>query len=253
MTKNLADKNHEASALRRQKARTEGDCPRSFELAVALQVIGFTLVCFLALESISNQLSATTTQVWQITSAERLQGDVIAASGLEMVSAAMWAIAPMMLGCWMVVVASHWVQTGPMWLPGKASADASRMSPGHWWGQVASTSTWSYLFVGLPKFLVAIFVAAASFWYHRAAIFAIPFQPLNTMGSSIAEMVMQITFHVGLVLLASSAIDYWMHYLGYEKRIRMTDQELRDEMRMQDGDPTVNEQRKSLQSRFVRK
>ena len=59
MTHSYGDKNHEASPLRRQKAKSEGDFPRSFELAVALQVIGFSIVGFLSLESISNRLSAT--------------------------------------------------------------------------------------------------------------------------------------------------------------------------------------------------
>jgi len=79
-----------------------------------------------------------------------------------------------------------------------------------------------------------------------------PFQPLDQMGPGIASVLMQITFHVGLVLLASSAVDYWMHYLGFEKRIRMTDQELRDEIRAQDGDPLVNSQRQALQASLNR-
>ena len=249
MTYSAAEKNHEASPLRRQKAKSEGDFPRSFELAVALQVLGFTIVGFLCLDSISASLSAAATQSWKVGSTKNLSGEICAADGLELVSSAMWAVVPLMLVSWLVVVASHWVQTGPVWQSGKISADASRISPGHWFGQVFSMSTWSYLFVGLPKFFLAIAVAAVSFWCQRETIFAMPFQPVNQMGPTIASVLMQITFHVGLVLLASSAIDYWMHYLGFEKRIRMTDQELREEIRAQDGDPTVSAQRRALQSR----
>jgi flagellar biosynthetic protein FlhB len=243
------DKNHEASALRRQKARSEGDFPRSFELAVALQVIGFTIVGFLCLDSISNHLSVSATRSWSNHSEDRLQGEAVAESGLELVCGALWAIAPLMVGCWLVVVASHWIQTGPVWLPGKVSADVSRVSPGHWFGQVFALSTLSYFFVGVPKFFLAFAVTVISFWCQRETIFAMPFQPVDQMGQTVASVLMQITFHVGLVLLASSAIDYWMHYLGFENRIRMTDQEMRDEARAQDGDPAVNAQRKALQGR----
>ena len=252
MTQSSGDKNHEASVLRRQKARSEGDFPRSFELAVALQVIGFTIAGFLCLESISNRLSATVTQSWQVTATDNFNVESCAADGLEMVASTMWSVVPLLVGCWLVVVASHWGQTGPVWLPAKVSADVSRVSPSHWAGQVCSMSTWSYLFVGLPKFFLTIAVAAISFWCQRETIFAMPFQPVDQMGSTIASVLMQITFHVGLVLLASSAIDYWMHYLGFEKRIRMTDQELREEIRAQDGDPTVNAQRRSLSNSFQR-
>jgi flagellar biosynthesis protein FlhB len=41
-----------------------------------------------------------------------------------------------------------------------------------------------------------------------------------------------------------------MHYLSFENRIRMSDQELRDEIRSQDGDPMVNAKRESLAHRF---
>ena len=250
MTQSTADKSHDASALRRQKARSDGDFPRSFELAVALQVIGFAIAGFLCLNSISNHLSATTTEAWQINTTGGLNGESIATSSLEMVGSAMWAIVPLLSACWLVVVASHWVQTGPVWLPGKVSADISRISPGHWAGQFFSMSTLSYLFVGLPKFFLTIAVAVVSFWCQRDAIFSMPFQPIDQMGQTIANVVMQMTFHVGIVLLASSAIDYWMHYLGFEKRIRMTDQELRDEIRSQDGDPIVNAQRKALLNKY---
>jgi len=246
------DKNHEASSLRRQKAKSEGDFPRSFELAVALQVIGFTIIGFLCLDSISNHLSAAATRSWDASSGFNLHGEAAAENGLDLVSGALWAIVPLMLGCWLVVVASHWVQTGPVWLPEKVSADVSRVSPSHWSEQVFSMSTLSYFFVGVPKFFLAFAVTAISFWCQRETIFAMPFQPVDQMGPTIASVLMQITFHVGLVLLASSAIDYWMHYLVFEKRIRMTDQELREESRAQNGNPTVNAQRRALSSSLQR-
>lgn len=252
MTQTTGDKIHDASALRRQKARSEGDFPRSFELAVALQVIGFGIAGFLCLGSISNRIAAATTQGWQVNAATALRSEVIAAAALDLLSDVMWTIVPLMSACWLVVLASHWVQTGPVWLPGKVSADLGRISPGHWSGQVFSASTLSYLLVGLPKFFLTIAVATVSFWCQRDAIFAMPFRPVDQMGETIVNVVMQMTFHVGVALLISSAIDYWMHHLSFEKRIRMTDQELREEIRSQDGNPQVKAQRKSLSNRFKR-
>lgn len=252
MTQSTGDKIHDASALRRQKARSEGDFPRSFELAVALQVIGFGIAIFLCFGSISNRIAAATTQTWQVNAGTGIPADVIATGALDVFSSVMWTIVPLMLACWLVVLASHWVQTGPVWLPGKVSADLGRVSPRQWSGQVFSASTLSYLFVGLPKFFLTIAVAAASFWCQRDVIFAMPFQPVDQMGHTIIGVVMQMTFHVGIALLISSAIDYWMHQMSFEKRIRMTDQELRDEIRSQDGDPLVKAQRKSLSNSFKR-
>lgn len=249
MTHSTGEKNHEASPLRRQRAKSEGDFPRSFELAVALQAIGFTIVGLLSLKSISASISTAANQSWKGASPERLSAEVSATEGLALVTGALWAVVPLMLGSWLIVVASHWLQTGPVWQSGKVSTDVSRLSPRHWAGQVFSLSTWSYLFVGLPKVVLAIGVAAVSFWCQRETIFAMPFEPVNRMGQTIADVLMQITFHVGVVLLVSSAIDYWIHYLGFEKRIRMTDQELREEIRAQDGQPSVNAQRRALHSR----
>lgn len=248
MNHSTGEKNHEASPLRRQKARSEGDFPRSFELAVALQVIGFTIVGFLCLESISASIFAAATQSWQVNSTNDLSGEFSATQGLELATTVVWAVVPLMLGTWLVVVASHWVQTGPVWQSGKISADVSRLSPRHWAGQVFSMSTWRYLLVGLPKVVLAIAVATVSFWFQRETIFAMPFQPINHVSHTIVSVLMQITFHVGFVLLVSSAIDYWIQYLGFEKRIRMTDQELREEIRAQDGQPSVNAQRRALQN-----
>jgi flagellar biosynthetic protein FlhB len=61
------------------------------------------------------------------------------------------------------------------------------------------------------------------------------------------SLILTVTFHVALALLLASAADYGLKFLGHQRRLRMTDQQLRDELRMQNGDPQTRNRQRQLQ------
>ena len=71
--------------------------------------------------------------------------------------------------------------------------------------------------------------------------------PADAMAQQLFSLVLLICSHVAVALLMVSLLDFGMKYWGFEKRIRMTDQQLRDETRMQNGDPQTSARRRELQ------
>lgn len=246
MSVSAEDRQHEATPLRRLKAREEGDFAKSLELAIALQVLGCAMVMYLCIGGINATVKASAIQSWQFQADVSLSAPLV----LERFQSIAWnclvTMLPLMVGCWLMVVASHWTQTGVVWLPGKIAPDGSRMSPGQLARQFFSLQALSYCFIGIPKFFLTIAAACASCWCQSEALFRLPWLPADQMTDSIFNILIQLTFHVGLVLLVSSAADYWIRWFSFQRRIRMTDVELREETRAQDGDPVVNGQRKML-------
>jgi flagellar biosynthetic protein FlhB len=70
--------------------------------------------------------------------------------------------------------------------------------------------------------------------------------PVDEMVSATYGLGIRICFEVAIVLLLASLIDYAVQWFGFENRIRMSDQELRDELRSQNGDPVVSQQRQRM-------
>jgi flagellar biosynthetic protein FlhB len=66
------------------------------------------------------------------------------------------------------------------------------------------------------------------------------------MVTKMFSLILTVTFHVALALLVTSVADYWLKFIGHQRRIRMTDQQLRDELRMQNGDPQIHARRRRM-------
>ena len=240
MSDSADDQIHEASAARIQQARSEGDIAKSFELAAALQMIGALLACYLLLSNVGVWIRNWTSQSWTSAGSQLSIETSEITSQLQNLS---WltflTLAPLMVVLLVVGVFSHWIQTGPLFLPQKAAPDLDRLGPGNWRRKVFSLQGLAFLLVGIPKMFVAVGVLGASSWYHRNQFFELASYPADVLVRNLFTLVLTIVFHVALALLIASLSDYWLRYLGHRRNLRMTDQQLRDELRMQNGDPQV--------------
>jgi flagellar biosynthetic protein FlhB len=68
--------------------------------------------------------------------------------------------------------------------------------------------------------------------------------PAAATAAESSELLYQLGFRAGLVLLLIGAFNYAYAWFRHEKSLRMTKQELKDEYRQQEGDPMVKAQRR---------
>ncbi len=249
MSESSGDRQHEATPMRRARAAEEGDFAKSFEVAIAMQVIGCAMAIYLFASGIGGVVRHAAMQSLVFDPSVSLSPTVVLERCQMLLWGSIWALLPLLVVCWLAVVASHWMQTGVVWLPKKIAPDFRRLSMMQMLSQFFSLQTLSYLFIGVPKFFLVIVTALGSCWVERESILGLSGLPTDLMTDALFQILIQVTFHVGLVLLISSAADYWVRWISFQRRIRMTDAELREESRAQDGDPVVNSQRKLLYRR----
>ena len=238
MSDSADDQIHEASATRIQQARSEGDIAKSFELAAALQMLGALVVCYLLLSNLGAWIQNWTSQIW---SGSRISIEATELTSMlrNLTGLTFLAPAPLMVLLLVIGVCSHWIQTGPVFLPQKVAPDLERLGPGNWRQKMFSLQGLACLLVGIPKAVIAFGVLAASSWFHRNQFFELASYPADMLVKQLFSLVLTIVLHVALALLFTSLSDYWLRYLGHRRRLRMTDQQLRDELRMQNGNPQV--------------
>ena len=247
MSDSAEDQIHPATVARRQQARLDGDVPKSFELAASLQMIGALLAAYLLLGQIGNWIRGWTAETWSAAGSDlSVNTNEVTSQIQNMIGGCLAVLVPILLLLLLVGVASHWIQTGPMFLSKRISPDPSRLGVGNWKRQVFSISTLAFLFVGIPKSLIAGVVVCLSSWIHRNEFFALANFPTDTMVEKLFALILTITFHVAFALLLASAADYWLKFTSYQRRIRMTDQQLRDELRMQNGDPQIRARQRQI-------
>lgn len=246
MKEGNGDRQHEATPLRRLKAAQEGDFAKSFEVAIALQVLGCASAFYLFSSGVGGTLKQIATQSFLFDVPVAMSPSLVWEKFQTMLWGTLWALVPLLVVAWVTVIGSHWVQTGIVWLPQKVTPDVERISMRQALRQMFSLQTVSYFVIGVPKFFLVTATAVGSCWIQRESIVQLSAIPTDQMPLMLVQIVVSVTFHVGLLLLVTSAADYWVRWFSFNNRIRMTDAEFREESRAQDGAPVVNTQRKLL-------
>ena len=232
------DQIHPATPARQELTRREGNFAKSFELAAAAQLLGALVVAYLLFGSLATWVQQATIKIWSrplLTTGTRTAESYEQMQGL--IFAGVLALAPIGLLLMGFGLVAHWCQTGPVFLSNQPTPDFNRLAPTHWFHRLFSLSTISTLFVGLPKSILACGVMFASCWFNRQQFLALGLLPGDQLLGAIFQLVLLVSSQVVATLLVGSVLDYGFKHLSFQRRIMMTDQQLRDEARMQNGNP----------------
>lgn len=241
-----ADKTFDPTPRRRQQAREQGHVAQSQDLGSAilllvgvllLMLLGKPLVAFL-FEFARRQWSEVgplAASQQSIVLDTRLLLDKLAHATLPIL--ALVALAGVMVGV---------LQTGLLFTPGRIAPDATRVSPLHGLRRIISLSSGMRLGFGLLKLLAVGGVAGAMLWSRghellRASTLAMP-----QLARLLIDTLLGTVWWIGMALLALALLDYAFQRWRHEQSLRMTYQEVRDELKEQQGDPQIDARRQLL-------
>ena len=238
---------HPASVIRLQQARQEGQFAKSQELSASLQLVFSIAACWLLFSLAGDRLQAFADQTWRSQRVGHEYNSTVFQEDIwQGVVAAGFAILPL-LGVVMVIgILAHYLQTGPVWISRSLLPDPGRLSPANWWRQLFSFRGAARSVLGVPKLMVVMLTTALILWYRFVDLLESTALPFSNMVDALARFVFGSCLVIGLVLLGMSMLDFLIEYVSYQRRMRMTDQQLRDEQRSQNGDPQLASRRKRL-------
>jgi flagellar biosynthetic protein FlhB len=241
------EKSLDPTPHRRQQARQEGHVAKSHDLGSAamlllglavLMTLGGSLAGFLA-EYCRSQLGG---RPWLVADAEFLTGEW---------NAVLWALGRRLLPILGLLclggVAVNVLQTGFLFLPQRLSFDFGRISPAHGWQRIFSFAGLVQLGFGVFKLIAVLGAAAAVLYQQREAVLGLAALPPPALAHGMAQVLLWTGLKLGAALLVLAVLDYAYQRWRHERDLRMTPQELREEMRNLEGDPQVIGRRKQMQ------
>jgi len=246
MSESMEDRIHQATPSRRQQARLDGDVVKSHEMAAAVQMLGAIAITYYLLGNVSHWIRDWTTETWTLAPDKLSMSNQDFTEQIQLtILSAVTHLAPL-LGLLVIVgVISHWIQSGPLLLPGRVSIDPSRLASGTW-KNIFSVGGLFTIVTGIPKTVLAGIAGGTSIWIQQDSFFQLANLPIDIMASKMLGLVLSVSLHVAITLLFASTFDFFMKFVSHENRLKMTDQQLRDEMRMQNGDPQIHRRRQEL-------
>lgn len=241
------DKKHEATDHRRQKARDEGNVARSQDFSsAALLLVGVMLLDFTGPRMFQMMVALVT---------EELSGPLDLDSDartavlplIQLLTKGGLALLPLMGGMLATSLIVHYAQVGVLWLPDKLGIDFSRINPIQGFQRLFTIVNVSRLGFGLVKIGLVTGILFLGVWSRWDSILALGSANIETVGQFVWATMIDLCRNAAAALLVLSMIDYGFQRWKYEQDLRMTDEEMREEMKMMQGDPQVKSRRKKVQ------
>jgi flagellar biosynthesis protein FlhB len=247
MAEDFGDKTEAPTPRKRQEAREQGKVARSKDLGTAVLIIGSMVL----LKNYGPGLVAALRSLVDDMLGPRSMLDTTASSALLASARAVLdmgvALAPLLIGVVLIVVIVDILQVGLVFNGKRLQPNLAALNPvkgvGRLFGKERNPVQGSIMFA---KLLVVGFVAYSAIHDRLPQILmAQQLEFIQIFGLS-AEVVYSIGIRIGVVLLVLAIVDYSYQRHRIEQELKMTKQEVKDEMRRMDGDPRVKQRRRQL-------
>ena len=231
------DKDQRATPRRRNKARERGQVVASREFPGALALLAITLLVRWG--------GGAAVDGWRLLFNQFLHladhGQLTAHTPLLFRTgwAALGWVGPVPLLGWVVAVAALEAQTGFVFAPEAFVPNFARFNPASNVGRLFSPAGLSRLLKSLLPFSMIAYLAAAIVmreWNQILTGFTRGVAPaLNWLGATGFEL----CWKSGATLLVWAGLDYALQRWNYERNLRMSHQEIREEFRDTEGSPAI--------------
>jgi flagellar biosynthetic protein FlhB len=247
----FGDKTHEATPYRRQKAREEGQVVKSQDLASAALLVAGLVVLWYFGGSVAEFLGELAREhlggsAWVVASPQETSHQIArVAYGLAI------AFLPVLGLLMLAGLVTQMGQFGFLYLPQKLALDWQRINPLANWKRIASWTNAIHLVFGVLKVLLVAAVAGWSLWGERGRLAHLADESTPQIAAYLFEVMLWTSLKIGGALVVLAAFDYGYQFWKHEQDLRMTTQELKEEIKQQQGDPQVAARRRQIQRQMV--
>jgi flagellar biosynthetic protein FlhB len=151
----------------------------------------------------------------------------------------------------LAAVLANLFQIGFLFVPERISPDISRLSPLAGLGRIFSLTGTMRLGFGLFKLLVIGVVAGVILWGRRNDVLRAGNLDTLQFSHLLVNITLKTTLWIGVALILLALLDYTMQRWKLEQDLKMSHQEVREEMKQQQGDPQIAARRRAIQRQMV--
>jgi len=249
MAADEAEKTEYPTPRRLQRARKEGNVPKTNELNSAIVLLTGTILIYILMKNLIQGFILFFNVLWGEVptftfTVDNLQNftELVFLKLIEM-------LVPILLGIMVLGVLINIVQSGFLWTTKPLKMHLNRLNPVVGTKRLVSSRG----FVEMIKNLLKVsFVGLVAYWTVKADF--PQFIPLLDKGTGdivnfIGVLTFKVALRMSLLILIIGILDYiWVKY-KYIKDLKMTKQEVKDEIKQLEGPPEVRRKIRSLQFR----
>ncbi|RMF91599.1 MAG: flagellar biosynthesis protein FlhB [Planctomycetota bacterium] len=251
MPEQNGERSHDPTPHRRRKAREQGQVARSQDLTSAVILLAGAVAVLVAGERFVKLLTDFTRH--------QLGGPTMVAADfgtiVRFVHQIAWdtalAVAPIFIVVFLAGVVTNLLQMGFLFLPDRLVPDLNRVNPIKGLERLFSLSNVVRLGFGIFKLLVVASVAGVFLASQFESVLNVAALYPSEIASFIADLLVWTTIRVGIALFVLAILDFGFQYWKNEQDLKMTTEEVREELRNLEGDPQVAARRRVVQRQLA--
>ncbi len=248
-----ASKTEEPTPRRLEKSREEGEVASSQEVKTWVMLTAATLLVALALPPLAQSTARTGAYFIDHAASLTIGVDTARAGLLDAVAAMGWSLAMILVLLVVVAIAASVAQSGLIWAPKKIAPDASRISLASGFKRVFGLQALVEFVKGIAKIglVTGVGIAVTLPWL----------DDLQLLPGATMIYILDRGYEMAVVLMAAAAAamtviaagDYAYQRYSHHQKMRMTQQQVRDEHKQSEGDPHVKARLRQLRAERANK
>lgn len=230
-----SNKTEQATTRQRKRARDRGQVPRSRELSAALAMAAVVGALYLTGREAVPQWTNYFRNVLESATSDSIEpgGPLLYWTCMEVLR---WTV-PIFGAALAVSVIAGVAQGGFVFAPEALELKFERISPAEKLKQMVSLTAVSTILKSLLPFSAIAWIGYQAIRNHWGAILTSSFTDSRHFAGLMSGILLEIGWKSGLVLLAWSGIDYLLIWRKSESDLKMSRQDIKEEMKQSDGNP----------------
>jgi flagellar biosynthesis protein FlhB len=231
------DRSERATPRRKQKAREKGQIARSRDLSAAFSLAAVVfLFSFFAASYPSEWRSFLSISLDAATKSDFSNPNQLFFAAEVIV---MRWVAPLMAVGWVFAIAATIAQGGVVFSAEAFSPNWAHLNPANNLKNIFSVAGLSRFLKTLFPFAVILYLVFGMFEHHWGKISNASALSVHATLDLSAKLIFEVAWKASLVMVLWSGIDYLLQRLNFERSLRMSKEEVKDEMKDTEGNPQV--------------
>ncbi|GAB6189436.1 flagellar biosynthesis protein FlhB [Marinitoga arctica] len=234
-------KTEDPTPRRLQQARDEGNVPFSKELLTSFSFLGVSAVFFVLSKFLFIDLKNAFMKYLEL-DINILDENVLITLILQQKNIFIKIII-FLLASGLITIILGMLQTKFLFSPKAMKFDIGKLNPIKGFQRIFSMRTLFELLKSLIKLFLVAYVSYSIVKSKWQGIISLPYSSPSEVLSFLYYIIIEIFFKLGILMLLLGLFDFWYQKREYKKNLRMTKQEVKQEMKDIEGDPQIKSAR----------
>jgi flagellar biosynthetic protein FlhB len=252
MAEDLGERTEAPTPKRRQEAREEGNVAKSLDLSGALALLLATLIVWgfsMTLFWSGRDLLDNALRDEVIGSPVTSGGAWAAMSHLGMAAAKL--AGPVLLLAWLAAFLSQFLQVGWLFVPKGLQPNPNKINPLNGFKRIFGLSGLVKSGLDTVKVSIVLLIAVVTAVSYAPEIVVLSYLPSTEAMREVGMIMLDLAMRVLAVLVTLGVIDYVYQRWKHTRDLRMTRQQVKDEMKESEGDPETKRRRLRIQRQIA--